>query len=75
MYEIFLEYGLPTLIALVFVDFVLAWMLSLTDSDEISEERHIPGKVDPEWKHLDEMEPSEVGELFAREIEPRTKVA
>ena len=75
MYEVFLEYGFPTLIALVFVNFVWAWTLSLTNPDEASEESRIPDKVGPEWKHPDAASPSNVGDAFCREIEPQTKVA
>jgi hypothetical protein len=75
MYEVFLDYGLPTLIALVFVNFIWAWILSLMNPDEVSEEIRIRDKVSPEWKHLDETSPSKVGDAFAREIKPRTKVA
>ncbi|HET6369683.1 MAG TPA: hypothetical protein VFG95_00705 [Nitrospiria bacterium] len=75
MYQVFLEYGFPTLIALVFFNFVWAWTLSLTHSDEASEENRIPEKVGPEWKHPDEMSPLSVGDALAREIEPQTKVA
>jgi hypothetical protein len=71
----FLEVGLPTLIALVFVNFVWAWVVTAAKPPERSGNERIPDKADPDWKYLEEGGPDGVRKNVAEEIKPETKVA
>lgn len=71
----FLEYGLPTLIALVFVNFVWAWMLTAVKPPEGSGEKRIPEEGNPDWKYLEEGAPGGARKNLAEEIKPQTRVA
>lgn len=53
MVEGFLEYGIPMMIGLVFVNFVWAWVLTAVKPPEIPEDEHISGRVNPDWRTLD----------------------
>ncbi|MDC4223893.1 MAG: hypothetical protein MPW15_06600 [Candidatus Manganitrophus sp.] len=53
MYGIVLEYGLPVMIALVFVGFLWAWVLTAVKPPQNLEDERITGTVNPDWKYLD----------------------
>ncbi|TAK10195.1 MAG: hypothetical protein EPO39_00615 [Candidatus Manganitrophaceae bacterium] len=68
----FFEFGLPTLIALAFVNFVWAWMLTAVKPPERSEDEPIP--VHPDWKYLEEAGPEGVRSNVTEEMKPQTQV-
>lgn len=70
----FLEYGLPTLIALVFVNFVWAWIVAAAKPPGGSEDEPLSGEGHPDWKYLEDAGPEGVRKSFSEEIQPKTKV-
>jgi hypothetical protein len=72
MYEGFLEYGIPMMIGLVFVNFVGAWVLSAVEPPERFEREQISGWVNPDWRDLD-AGPEGVRRNIFEKIEPHTK--
>jgi hypothetical protein len=71
----FLEIGLPTLIALVFVNFVWVWIVTAAKPPGLSEEEGIPDRVDPDWKSLGDEGPEGVRTNITEAVKPQTKVA
>lgn len=49
----FLRYGIPIMIAMVFVSFLWAWILTAVKPPEGSEGKPVPDETGPDWKYLD----------------------
>lgn len=72
MYEGFLRYAIPISIAMAFVSFLWAWILTAVKPPESSEENPVQGKVDPRWRLLD-AGPEGVIKNVTQEIQQKTK--
>lgn len=70
----FFEYGLPTLIALAFVNFVWAWMLTAVKPPERLEDEPLPGEIHPDWRYLEDAGVEGTRKRVAEEITPQTNV-
>ena len=71
MYKIFLDYSLPILTIMAFVNFFW-WIPTAVKPPEDSEDRPVPGSADPEWRFLD-AGPEGVRKAVAAEIKPKIK--
>jgi len=72
MVQIVFGYVLPIMIALTFVSFLWAWMLTAVKPPQKSEENCISGPVHPDLKYLDSG-PEGVRKNIFDKIEPQTK--
>lgn len=70
----FLEVGLPTLIALVFVNFVWAWVVTATKPPEGTEEERVWNEGDLDRIDLGDAGPEGIRKGISEEIQPKTKV-
>lgn len=66
MYKIFLDYSLPILIVVAFVNFIWAWIPTAVKPPD--------GSADLEWGHLD-AGPEGVRRTVAAEMKPQIKTA
>lgn len=70
----FLEVGLPTLIALVFVNFVWAWVVTAATPPGRPEEKRVWDEGDLDRIELGDAGPEGVRKGINEEIQPKTKV-
>ncbi|MBI3802748.1 MAG: hypothetical protein HY282_03205 [Nitrospirae bacterium] len=73
MYEGFLEYGLPILIVLTFVNFIWAWVLTAVKAPERSEEKRRAGEAGADRPYLEEGRSGGTRKSIAEKVYPKTK--
>ena len=72
MYEELFKYAIPVLIAVAFVNFAWAWILTAAKPPANSEENTRPDKINQDWKYLD-TGPEGVKMTIPQKIKPKTK--
>jgi hypothetical protein len=74
MYEGLWRYAIPTMIAVAFVNFVWAWILTAVKPPCGPEKETIPDPIHPDWKHLD-AGPEGVRKTIVQKMKPKIKMA
>jgi hypothetical protein len=72
MYEGLFRYAIPIMIAMAFVSFLWAWLLTAVKPPESLKETEAAGKTNLHWKHLDAV-PEGIIQQITQKIQPRTK--
>ena len=67
-----LEYAIPFMIAMVFLGFILAWILSAPKPPESAVSKVVPGALYPRWNDLDSG-PEGIRKNLAQEITRQAK--
>jgi|GEM_PF-5739265 len=68
MYEAYLDYALPIMTVVAVVNFMAAWVLSL------SRPTPRPG-IGLEWRELETRRPAQVGQLIKNKVKAKSRVA
>jgi hypothetical protein len=53
MYEDFLKYTIPISIAIVYVNFIWAWIVSAVKPPSSLEDRTLSAQINQNWKYMD----------------------